>query len=89
MMASWNTHITATGSEAVPVLFLDRDGVVIRDRDYLGDPDGVELLPGVAAAMVRARAAGLLLIGVSNQSGIGRGIFTIADFCMVFPCSYL
>lgn len=63
-----------------PVLFLDRDGVLIRDRDYLADPAGVELLPGVVAALREARDAGYLLIGVSNQSGLGRGYFTEAQF---------
>lgn len=62
-----------------PALFLDRDGVVIVDRDYLSDPEGVELVPGAAAAMVRAAAAGYLLIGLSNQSGVGRGRFGLAE----------
>ena len=66
-----------------PVLFLDRDGVVIADRDYLRDPCQVEILPGVAAAMQAARAAGYALVGVSNQSGLGRGYFTPADFTAV------
>jgi len=65
------------------VLFLDRDGVVIEDRHYLADPSEVVLLPGAAAAMVRARAAGFRLVGVSNQSGIGRGRFSEADFSAV------
>lgn len=56
-------------------LFLDRDGTLIVDRDYLGDPDGVELLPGVGAALRKAREAGFLLVVVSNQSGVGRGYF--------------
>ncbi len=58
-----------------PALFLDRDGVLIVDRDYLADPDGVELMPGVGPALARAAAAGWLLIGLSNQSGFGRGRF--------------
>lgn len=58
-----------------PALFLDRDGVVIVDKDYLSDPEGVELVPGAAAAMVRAASAGYRLIGLSNQSGLGRGRF--------------
>lgn len=69
------TGIIRTG----PALFLDRDGVVIVDRDYLSDPDGVELVPGAAAAMARAAAAGYLLIGLSNQSGLGRGRFGPAE----------
>ncbi len=63
-----------------PALFLDRDGVIISDRNYLADPAQVEILPGVAEAMVRARQAGFLLIGVSNQSGIGRGFFGPEEF---------
>ena len=64
-------------------LFLDRDGVIIDDAHYLSDPAGVRLLPGVAAALGRARGAGWLLIGVSNQSGIGRGLYGEADFAAV------
>lgn len=56
-------------------LFLDRDGTLIVDRDYLGDPAGVELLPDVGAALRRAKEAGFLLVVVSNQSGVGRGYF--------------
>jgi len=70
-MAVWKTQAAVAGAPPVPILFLDRDGVVIRDRDYLADPAGVVLLPGAAAAMMRAREAGFLLVGVSNQSGIG------------------
>ena len=70
----------ADGGPPPPALFVDRDGVVIADRDYLADPDGVALLPGVAAALARARAEGWLLIGVTNQSGIGRGYFGEAEF---------
>jgi D-glycero-D-manno-heptose 1,7-bisphosphate phosphatase len=78
-MAVWQA-VEGPGDVPVPVLFLDRDGVVIRDQDYLSSPDGVEVLPGVAAAMVRARSFGFRLVGLSNQSGIGRGYYTAADF---------
>jgi D-glycero-D-manno-heptose 1,7-bisphosphate phosphatase len=67
----------------VPVLFLDRDGVLLVEKDYLSDPEAVELIPGVDVALRRARAAGFLLIGVSNQSGIGRGLFSHEDFSAV------
>jgi D-glycero-D-manno-heptose 1,7-bisphosphate phosphatase len=63
-----------------PALFLDRDGVVIADENYLADPGRVRLLPGVAETLVQARDAGYLLVGVSNQSGIGRGYFGIPEF---------
>lgn len=58
-----------------PALFIDRDGVLIVDRDYLDDPAGVELVPGVGSALAAAAAAGFALIGISNQSGLGRGRF--------------
>jgi D-glycero-D-manno-heptose 1,7-bisphosphate phosphatase len=63
-----------------PVLFLDRDGVLLVEKDYLSDPADVELTAGVPAALCRARERGFLLIGVSNQSGLGRGRFTPAQF---------
>lgn len=60
-------------------LFLDRDGTLIVDKEYLADPAGVELLPGVREALAHARACGYRLYLFSNQSGIGRGYFTLAD----------
>lgn len=60
-------------------LFLDRDGTLILDRNYLADPDGVELTPGAAEALRRARERGYLLFLFTNQSGIGRGYHTLAD----------
>ncbi len=79
-MPLWKSHPSTTSQEPKDALFLDRDGVVNADRHYLADPDQVELLPGVAEAMLKARQAGFWLIGVSNQSGLGRGIFTHDDF---------
>ena len=63
-----------------PAVFLDRDGTIIIDRHYLGDPAGVELLPGAAAAIARLNAAGIPAILVTSQSGIGRGYFTVDDY---------
>lgn len=60
-------------------LFLDRDGTLIVHRPYLHRPDEVELLPGVSDALRAARAAGFLLFLFTNQSGVGRGLFTLAD----------
>ena len=64
-------------------MFLDRDGTVIEDRNYLGDPDGVELLPGAAAAIARLNRAGMPVVLVTNQSGIGRGYFSEDDYSAV------
>lgn len=79
-MSTWKSLTPKTNGPAQPALFLDRDGVVIADAHYLSDPGQVEILPGVAEAMALARQAGFLLIGVSNQSGIGRGYFSLRAF---------
>ncbi len=60
-------------------LFLDRDGTLIADKHYLSDPAGVEILPGVVEGLRRARERGYKLFLFSNQSGIGRGYYTMAD----------
>jgi D-glycero-D-manno-heptose 1,7-bisphosphate phosphatase len=60
-------------------LFLDRDGTLIIDKDYLSDPDGVVLLPGVVDGLRHARTLGYRLFLFTNQSGIGRGYYTLAD----------
>lgn len=60
-------------------VFLDRDGTLIEDRGYLGDPDEVQLLPGAAEALCRFAEAGHKVIIISNQSGIARGLFDETD----------
>ena len=60
-------------------VFLDRDGTLIEDKDYLHRPEDVVIYPGAAIALKRLQDAGFLLIIVTNQSGIGRGYFTMAD----------
>lgn len=53
----------------------DRDGTLIVKRDYLCDPAQVELIPGTALALRQLAASGIGLAIVTNQSGIGRGLF--------------
>ncbi|MCU0770692.1 MAG: HAD family hydrolase [Verrucomicrobia bacterium] len=60
-------------------VFLDRDGTLIVEKEYLSDPAGVEIFPGVGAALRRLMDARLRLVVVTNQSGIGRGYYTEAD----------
>ncbi|MDB6170017.1 MAG: hypothetical protein JWM88_2881 [Verrucomicrobia bacterium] len=60
-------------------LFLDRDGTLIVDKVYLADPAGVEIIPGVADGLRRARDLGYKLFLFTNQSGIGRGYHTLDD----------
>jgi D-glycero-D-manno-heptose 1,7-bisphosphate phosphatase len=61
-----------------PAVFLDRDGVLIEERNYLHRVEDVVFLPGVAA-LKRLSDVGFKLFIVSNQSGVGRGYFTLAD----------
>lgn len=63
-----------------PAVFLDRDGTLMHDAGYLGDPAGVEIYPGIPQTLAQLKAAGFRLIVVTNQSGIGRGKFTLADY---------
>jgi D-glycero-D-manno-heptose 1,7-bisphosphate phosphatase len=60
-------------------IFLDRDGTLIAEKNYLHRPEDVEIFPGAGAALKRLADAGFKLIIVTNQSGIGRGYFTLAD----------
>lgn len=60
-------------------LFLDRDGTLILDKHYLSDPAGVELIPGVAAALQRALSLDYHLFLFTNQAGIARGLHTLDD----------
>lgn len=63
-----------------PAAFLDRDGTIVRDTEYLRDPDAVELLPGAAQAIASLNARNIPVIVVTNQSGIARGLITEAEY---------
>jgi D-glycero-D-manno-heptose 1,7-bisphosphate phosphatase len=56
-------------------VILDRDGTIIVDKNYLADPEGVELIAGAAMGLRRLAQLGLGLIVVTNQSGIARRLF--------------
>jgi D-glycero-D-manno-heptose 1,7-bisphosphate phosphatase len=60
-------------------IFLDRDGTLIEEREYLRSPEQVAIFPGAAAALRRLQDGGFRLFIVSNQSGVGRGYFTLAE----------
>jgi D-glycero-D-manno-heptose 1,7-bisphosphate phosphatase len=60
-------------------VFLDRDGTLIEERHYLRDPEQVVLLSGSGPALQQLQHAGFLLFLVTNQSGVGRGLFTLED----------
>ena len=60
-------------------LFLDRDGTLIQDVPYLSDPEQVYLFPDVQEVLSSAKKAGFLLFLFTNQSGIGRGYYTLRE----------
>lgn len=63
-----------------PAVFLDRDGTLNEEVEYLHKPEELSLIPGAAEAVLRLNAAGIPVIVVTNQSGIGRGYFNWEDF---------
>lgn len=60
----------------VRAVLFDRDGTLVHDVPYNGDPEQVHLVDGAVAAVERVRAAGVLTGIVTNQSGVGRGLIT-------------
>ena len=62
-----------------PAVFLDRDGTLNEERHYLHRPEDVVVFPGAGAALKRLQDGGFKLFIVSNQSGVGRGFFTLGD----------
>lgn len=60
-------------------VFFDRDNTLIASDGYLGDPTGVQLLPGAADAVAKLRNLGYAIVTVSNQSGVARGMFSEDD----------
>jgi histidinol-phosphate phosphatase family protein len=82
LAASWHwtraiLRRSGTGAPRKPLpaaVLLDRDGTIVKDVPYNGDPGRVEPIPGAAAALRRLRAAGIPIAVISNQSGIGRGL---------------
>jgi D-glycero-D-manno-heptose 1,7-bisphosphate phosphatase len=63
-----------------PIVFIDRDGTLIREHSYLSDPRLVELLDGGAEAIRLLNRLNIRVALVTNQSGIGRGLFTYEHY---------
>jgi D-glycero-D-manno-heptose 1,7-bisphosphate phosphatase len=64
-------------------LFLDRDGVIVEDTQYLGRAQDVRLLAGAGEAIARCNTLGIPVILISNQSGIARGLYDWSGFAAV------
>ncbi|MEZ2348382.1 D-glycero-alpha-D-manno-heptose-1,7-bisphosphate 7-phosphatase [Terriglobus sp. RCC_193] len=63
-----------------PALFLDRDGVINEEVHYLWKPEDCHIVPGIIPLLQTAHALGFATIVITNQAGIGRGMYTEADF---------
>jgi histidinol-phosphate phosphatase family protein len=66
-------------ARAPAAVLFDRDGTLVKDVPYNGDPDRVELVAGAREALARLRAAGVPTGVVSNQSGVARGLLSEDD----------
>ena len=72
-------------------VFIDRDGTMIAEKNYLSRPEDVEIFPATRTGLKKLCDAGFKLFIVSNQSGVGRGYFTMTDAEQVnqFMCDEL
>ena len=73
--------MTASGLKNThKALFVDRDGVINKEKDYVWQVEDFEFLPGVFEALREAMAKGYRIIIITNQAGIGRGYYSEEDF---------
>src|SRR5215216_2118923 len=63
-----------------PAVFIDRDDTIMEDTRYCSHPKDVRIFPGAAEALRRLKSRGFKLIIITNQSGIGRGLFTLDQY---------
>lgn len=66
-----------------PAVFLDRDGTINEEVDFVRTPDQLVLIPGAGRAIRRLNRAGLVTCVISNQSGVGRGLYTEEDLGLI------
>jgi D-glycero-D-manno-heptose 1,7-bisphosphate phosphatase len=72
--------MTALTETRGPAVFVDRDGTIMEDADYCSDPKMVKIFSGVPESLRRLKSNGFKLIIITNQSGIGRGFFTLEQY---------
>ncbi len=71
--------VSGIGNRGLRAVFLDRDGTVNVEKEYLHRPDEFEFIPGAEEAIRILREAGFLVVVVTNQSGVARGYFDEAS----------
>jgi heptosyltransferase-2 len=73
-------HHSALSTQHLPLhgitVFLDRDGTTNRDTGYIKTPDELQIFPGAVEAVARLKQAGARVVMITNQSGVGRGLFS-------------
>jgi D-glycero-D-manno-heptose 1,7-bisphosphate phosphatase len=74
------SHSSKAGKALYPAVFFDRDGTLMHEVHYCGDPGKVSAIPGASEALLRLKERGFRNIIITNQSGIGRGYFTVQQF---------
>jgi D-glycero-D-manno-heptose 1,7-bisphosphate phosphatase len=72
--------VPSPDQEKVPAVFLDRDGTLNVETDYLHRPEDAALYPGAGAALAKLNARGVPVVVVTNQGGIGRGMYGWGEY---------
>src|SRR5216117_1406358 len=72
--------MTTPAKTRTPTVFVDRDGTIMQDADYCSNPQQVKIFPGIPEALQRLKSNGFKLFIITNQSGIGRGLFTVEQY---------
>lgn len=67
-------------NQGIPAIFLDRDGTINIDHGFVHEIDKFEFIDGAIEAMIELKKMGYALVIVTNQSGIGRGIYSEDQF---------
>ena len=76
-------YFPAPKPEPRPAVFLDRDGTINEDVEYLSDPEQLQLLPNALEGLKKLQDMGYRLVIVTTQAGIGLGYFRVEDFYRV------
>ncbi|MDZ4798554.1 MAG: HAD family hydrolase [Bryobacteraceae bacterium] len=67
-------------AEPIPAVFLDRDGVIVEETNYLHRTADVRMISGAGRAIARLNQAAIPVVLVTNQAGVGRGYYTWTEF---------
>jgi D-glycero-D-manno-heptose 1,7-bisphosphate phosphatase len=76
-------EVLSTPAPGGPALFLDRDGAIVEEAQYLCHVEDIVMIPGAAGVIAAANKRGVAVVLVTNQAGIGRGYYGWAEFLAV------